>query len=285
VQSSLSDSNHPGTLVTVNTYNPLGEVTKATLGNGIVRTMGYDKRGRMTSLTDGSLYSFTLGYAGDSDIVAGNDSINGNWNYTYDDFNRISYSNQNSGQQTFTYAYDRYSNRWQQNNNPEYTFNGNNQITTSGVAYDAAGNITNDGLGNSYTYDAENRVIQVNGTPGQCSTASACYVYDALGQRVRATINSTAYDFIYNGGRAIDEVTGSSWVWGDAGASQLAVYFNSTTYFNHSDWLGSVRAWSNVSGTSSEPARICPSATDRPAPAQCRICGTIRVCRRTRKAA
>jgi RHS repeat-associated protein len=253
VQSSLSDSNHPGTLVTVNTYNPLGEVTQATLGNGIVRNMGYDTRGRMTSWTDGpsgSIYSFTLGYAGDSDIVTGNDSINGNWNYTYDDFNRISHSNQNSGQQTFTYAYDRYSNRWQQNNNPEYTFNGNNQITTSGVVYDAAGNITADGLGNTYTYDAENRVIQVNGTPGQCSTASACYVYDALGQRVRATINTTAYDFIYNGGRAIDAVTGSSWVWGDAGASQLAVYSNSTTYFNHSDWLGSVRAWSNVSGTS-----------------------------------
>jgi YD repeat-containing protein len=51
LQSSLSDSNHPGTLLTLNTYNPLGEVTKATLGNGIVRTMGYDNRARMTSLT------------------------------------------------------------------------------------------------------------------------------------------------------------------------------------------------------------------------------------------
>jgi RHS repeat-associated protein len=30
----------------------------------------------------------------------------------------------------------------------------------------------------------------------------------------------------------------------------LAAYANSTTYFNHSDWLGTVRAWSNVSGSS-----------------------------------
>jgi RHS repeat-associated protein len=243
LQSSLSDSNHPRTLVTVNTYNPLGEVTKATLGNGIVRNMVYDNRGRMTSLTDGSIYSFTLGYAPNSDILTGNDSINGNWSYTYDDFDRISYSNKNSGQQTYTYAYDRYSNRWQQNSNPSYVFNASNQISGSGVVYDAAGNITSDGLGNSYTYDAENRVTSVNAN-------GATYVYDALGQRVRATINSTPYDFIYNGGRAIDEVTASSWVWGDAGASQLAVYSNSTTYFNHSDWLGLVRAWSNVSGTS-----------------------------------
>ena len=249
LQSSLSDSNHPGTLVTVNTYNPLGEVTNATLGNGVVRTMGYDDRGRMTSLTDGSIYSFTLGLAGDSNILTGNDSINGNWTYTYDGFNRISASNKNSGAQTFTYAYDRYSNRWQQNAPqggpaPQYTFNGNNQITTSGVTYDAAGNVSTDGLGNTYTYDAENRVISMGGNK------TASYVYDGLGQRVRSTISSVPYDFIYNGGAAVDEVTASSWVWGDAGASQLAVYTNSTTYFNHRDWLGTVRAWSNVSGSS-----------------------------------
>jgi RHS repeat-associated protein len=249
LQSSLSDSNHPGTLLTVNTYNPLGEVTQATLGNGIVRNMGYDNRGRQTSLTDGSIYNFGLGYAGDSNIVTGNDSINGNWTYTYDDFNRLSASNKNSGAQTFTYAYDRYANRWQQNAPqggpaPQYSFNGNNQITGSSVTYDAAGNVTNDGLGNSYTYDAENRLTAVTGTN------SATYVYDALGQRVRSTINSTPYDFIYNGGHPVDEITASSWVWGDAGALQLAAYANSTTYFKHNDWLGTVRAWSNVSGGS-----------------------------------
>jgi RHS repeat-associated protein len=249
LQSSVSDSNHPGTLLTVNTYNPLGEATKATLGNGIVRNVGYDNRGRLTSLTDGSIYSFALGFAPDNDIVTGNDFINGNWNYGYDDFNRISASNKNSGQQTFSYVYDRYSNRWQQNAPqggpaPQYSFNGNNQITGSGVLYDAAGNVTNDGLGNTYTYDAENRLISMSGTN------SASYVYDALGQRVRSTINSTPYDFIYNGGRAIDEVNASNWVWGDAGALQAAVYANATTYFSHSDWLGTVRAWSNVSGGS-----------------------------------
>jgi RHS repeat-associated protein len=249
LQSTLSDSNHPGTLVTVNTYNPLGEVTKATLGNAIVRITGYDNRGRMTSLTDGSIYNFTLVFAPDSDILTGNDSINGNWSYTYDDFNRISGSNKNSGAQTFSYVYDRYSNRWQQNAPqggpaPQYNFNSNNQITTSGVLYDAAGNVTNDGLGNSYTYDAENRVISMTGNN------SASYVYDALGHRVRETISSVPYDFIYNGGRAVDEVTASGWVWGDAGATHVAVYSNSTTYFTHNDWLGTVRAWSNVSGSS-----------------------------------
>ena len=53
-QSSLNDSNHPGTLLTVNQYNALGETVKGTLGNGLVRTLGYDNRGRLTSLADGS---------------------------------------------------------------------------------------------------------------------------------------------------------------------------------------------------------------------------------------
>jgi hypothetical protein len=45
------------------------------------------------------------------------------------------------------------------------------------------------GLRNNYFYDAENRIVQVNGTMGQCSRATACYVYDAEGHRVRATVN------------------------------------------------------------------------------------------------
>jgi hypothetical protein len=53
------------------------------------------------------------------------------------------------------------------------------QIACSRSRY---GNVTNDGIGDAYFYDAENRVIQVNGTLGNCATAWACYVYDAEGR-------------------------------------------------------------------------------------------------------
>jgi YD repeat-containing protein len=85
LQSSYT-AGGPGTLLTVNQYNALGQITNATLGNGIARSVQYDSRGRITSLTDGSIYNFTLGYAPDSSILTGNDSINGNLTYTYDDF-------------------------------------------------------------------------------------------------------------------------------------------------------------------------------------------------------
>ncbi len=250
MQSNWNDVNHPGTLLTVNQYNALGQAQQATLGNGIVRNLQYDNRGRMTSLTDGSLYSFTLGYAPDNSILTGNDSINGNWAYIYDDFARLATSNKNSGLQTFNYKYDRYANRWQQNAPqggpaPQYSFDANNRISGSGVVYDAAGNITNDGLGNSYTYDAEDRLLTVSGTN------SASYVYDGLNKRVRATVGSNTNDYIFDqSGRAITHLV-PSWHRSELYARGLhvATYVNNTTYFEHSDWLVTVRARSDVSGT------------------------------------
>jgi len=54
-------------------------------------------------------------------------------------------------------------------------------------SYDSAGNLLNDGV-HSYFYDAENHLIQVDGTLPYCtsngasgSAATACYYYDARG--------------------------------------------------------------------------------------------------------
>jgi YD repeat-containing protein len=103
-------------------------------------------------VTDGSVYTLTIpstgGYAPDSDILAANDSVNGNWIYAYDSFNRLCASNQasqtplrctstnNTGQKAFTYAYDRFGNRWNQTvtagngSAPSFGFNANNQLDT-----------------------------------------------------------------------------------------------------------------------------------------------------------
>jgi RHS repeat-associated protein len=71
-----------------------------------------------------------------------------------------------------------------------------NQITTTGYAYDAAGNMTSDGI-NTLTYDGENHVSTSSGIGG-----TASYVYDAGGLRVRKCLpnctsptSSTAYIF------------------------------------------------------------------------------------------
>jgi YD repeat-containing protein len=86
--------------------------------------------------------------------------------HAYDPLNRLVSSNQNSGQQTFSYVYDVNGNRWQQNAPqggpaPQYVFDNNNHFVGSGVTYDAAGNTSTDGLGNSFIWDSEGRLIQV----------------------------------------------------------------------------------------------------------------------------
>jgi RHS repeat-associated protein len=61
------------------------------------------------------------------------------------------------------------------------TVDGNNHITTSGFAYDATGNMNQDGTpGVVYSFDAENRLYKVSGVTG----GPYCYVYDGNGLRV-----------------------------------------------------------------------------------------------------
>src|SRR4029077_14945457 len=185
--SSLQDSNHPGTLYSSPHYNAAGSVTSASIGNpgsSVSETRSYDGRLRLSNITDGSLYTVTIpasgGYAPDSDILLANDSVNGNWTYGYDAFNRLASANATG--QFYTYAYDRFGNRWQQNgpHSSQPGFDANNHMVPGlGVTYDAAGNVTNDGT-TAYTYDSENRIY----TATNSGSGTSYYFYDANGQRM-----------------------------------------------------------------------------------------------------
>jgi hypothetical protein len=78
---------------------------------------------------------------------------------------------------------DRCGNRWAQNATgsgnasavqPQLSFSGNNNHV-DGWSYDDAGNLLNDGR-NSYAYDAEGRIVSLNG--------ALTYMYDAESRRV-----------------------------------------------------------------------------------------------------
>ena len=151
-------------------YNAAGSLTSATMAS-IAETRGYDSRLRLNSIADGSVYTLTIpattGYAPNSDILAANDSANGNWAYAYDDFNRLASATQ-SGQPAYTDIYDCYGNRWKQLYNGACTagstfcatFDGNNHNNNGLLVYDAAGNVTMDNM-HHYGYDGENRLVSV----------------------------------------------------------------------------------------------------------------------------
>jgi RHS repeat-associated protein len=132
------------------------------------------------------------------------------------------------------------------------TFNGNNQVTSN--TYDALGNLSNDGA-NTYTYDAENRLITVSG--------GTSYAYDALGRRVyrQITAGTREYTFDLQGEvltRIISGSVGPGYIsiagrhWGEIPTS------SGSTWFMHTDWLGSARAYTKLDGTTQSTCQTLP---------------------------
>ena len=75
--------------------------------------------------------------------------------------------------------------------------------STATYGYDAAGNVINDGL-HTYTYDAENRVVSVDGG------VTAQYQYDHQNRRYKKTIGSTVTHYIWQGSQVIAEHDGTT---------------------------------------------------------------------------
>jgi RHS repeat-associated protein len=246
-------------------YNAFGGLTANTLGDGEAESYSYDNRLRLKSYTATinspnyyntliTLYSFTINsFAPNSDVLSANDSVNGNWTYSYDPFNRLVGANQNSGAAVYSYVYDRFGNRWQQNgttNSFVATFTGNNpgnpqnNNRIDGYTHDAAGNVMSDSV-HSYTFDAENRMIKVDGG------STATYSYDVDGHRVEKTTATGNYSdpagtwiFLYDqSGRYVIKMN-SSYTFAEgqiyAGSRHLASVGGWMT-FSHSDWVGTER--------------------------------------------
>jgi RHS repeat-associated protein len=70
-------------------------------------------------------------------------------------------------------------------------------------SYDAAGNVTNDGV-HAYTYDAENRLVSVDGG------VAAQYSYDDQNRRVKKSGMAANTHYIWNGSKIIAEHNGST---------------------------------------------------------------------------
>jgi len=271
VTSNLVDAQHPATLYTVDPsagYFPNGALRKATLANGLTETAMYNNRlqpCRMeinstaaslalctSAVPSGNVLDFTFGYnsgTSNNGNVATWSSV-GNQTFTrsyvYDALNRISTLSDTASAQTckgLSWTIDAWGNRTDQNvtSGSCGTFHaivGTNNRFGSPYQYDAAGNMTYDGA-HSYTYDAENRLIKVDGG------STATYIYDAEGHRVQKSASSSVSGFLYDvGGNVLADFSGTgAWNTGYVyfGGSLIAEYANNTTYSISKDHLGSTR--------------------------------------------
>jgi RHS repeat-associated protein len=221
-------------------YNSAEQVTGWTLGNGVAESFGYDSnRLQMTSQSatrsGTTLMSLTYGYnalagqngtgstAGNSGQLMGvSGTINGTTesaSYTYDLVGRLATSNQtsNGASAQRRFAYDRWGNRtgvWNATSGgtqiQTITLQQSGGLPTNRIAtvnstsysYDSAGNMTNDGA-HSYTYDAENRVVSVDG-------GAATYSYDQRNWRVKKSVGSGLTHYVWEGGQVLAEHNGST---------------------------------------------------------------------------
>jgi RHS repeat-associated protein len=176
--------------------------------------------------------------------------------YGYGDgFNRLTARTVTAGTaENYTYAYDQYRNRVSQTPlSGGYSFQptisiSNNHITTSGYTYDAAGNMTSDGV-HSYTYDGEGNITQVDGG------STAKYVYDVFNHRIHVQTASGTMEYVYDyAGRRI-----SSWLSPSNSGREGRIYWDGqqiayrsidgTTYLDHQDTLGTERMRTNFAGS------------------------------------
>jgi RHS repeat-associated protein len=237
--------------------------TASMLGNGISATMSYDTFGRKSGLglsnSSSPLYAYTATWQGQH-ITSSSDSVNGSATYGYDDFSRLQTAAISTGLGTLNlgWSYDRYGNRLSQSATGTYTGTvsqpsltvdpTSNRITNGGYNYDAAGNLMSDGA-NTYTYDAEGRVVTVSGGTSETN------VYDALKERVMTTINGTtlAYGFNLAGQRSTVWDASGNLISAQyyAGSRPLAYYLASDghVHFQHQDWIGTERIRTTSTGT------------------------------------
>jgi YD repeat-containing protein len=105
--------------------------------------------------------------------------------------------------------------------------NAQNQITSGGVSYDAAGNTTADGSGQAFVYDAWDRLVRV--TNGENGPTVAAYGYDAAGRRVTETNAAGVTTDLYDSSawQVLEERAGgvakAQYVWGAGGVDTLVL--------------------------------------------------------------
>ena len=145
----------------------------------------YDGLNRLTSFSRGTLAAGNASISGTSSVSQSwNLDVLGNWH--------SSAINTSGGTTTTTTR----------------THNGLNQITSvngTGLGYDFDGNLIQDQTGQSYTYDAWNRVTAISTPAGD----SVQYSYDALGRRITESDSATGIntDLYYsNRGQVLNEI-------------------------------------------------------------------------------
>jgi RHS repeat-associated protein len=262
----------PDAVVTTNTYDAAGRLSKVQMGtasvqytydgdgrksletysSGVTSAYAYDALGRLTSVLMKNAANAVIGsYAYAVDANSNRTSMtlsDGTVTYQYDADQRLTKEQSTStslGAYIRTESYDGAGNRLDAGD----TFGPDNRLLTdSGGAYtyDNNGNRTVRGT-QTYGYDSYNRLT----TYAKTGTA-ATYEYDWAGRRVAKVVNGARREFVYDHARIIAEydsgVAVAHYAFGIGTDEVAIVNRGGNNYFYHQDGLGSVVAITDSTG-------------------------------------
>ncbi|OHB21285.1 MAG: hypothetical protein A3J67_05340 [Parcubacteria group bacterium RIFCSPHIGHO2_02_FULL_48_10b] len=208
-------------------YDALSRRTRLTLPNGVKTDYAYDAADRLLDIAtknplNNPLAAFQYAYDSLGNRLSRIEEIvppiggatSQKLTYEYDSLSRLLDVKQKTRlaspqpplRAIEEYAYDGAGNRLigpQQNQS--YTYNSANellQVKNILFAYDNSGNViektdADNGTGFTFTYDAENRLVEaVKTDDGETTTAQ--YVYDPFGRRIEKQVNGTVERFFYD---------------------------------------------------------------------------------------
>jgi RHS repeat-associated protein len=274
VGNSGSTCSSGTTFATGFSYNPAFQVTGFNYGNGVTAAIGYTPdRLLLQSLayTKGSTTLFSANYWYKTDATNCPSGASGNngqiqcitdtvdsgrtASYSYDALYRLTSAVTNGSTNYpkwgLSMTYDRYGNRTAQSvssgcvspmvcpTNSVTVSATTNRIAGSPYAYDANGNMTNDG-NNTLVYDAENRLLSATN-----GGASGTYTYDGNSLRVKKVSASTTTVYVFSGSKVIAEYVNGAlpaaptreYIY--SGSSLLAKIESGASTYYHSDHLSS----------------------------------------------
>jgi YD repeat-containing protein len=193
------------------TYEPLGPVNGWTWGNGTTTTRTFDADGKISRIASNGVKTYSYDDAfritGITDTAAGAT----NWTYGYDALDRL--TSGTNGTVTRGWTYDANGNRLSETGSSPSTYNissTTNQITS--ITGTLARTYSYDAAGNSLSYASVTATYNGRGRLATLSHGSdtASYVYNALGQMIKATGSAGTTLYSYDeAGHLLGEYDGS----------------------------------------------------------------------------
>ena len=219
-RGQISTISRGGTNVVTRTYDDGGRLYQSAFNNGITETWAYRLDNLVSSITIPGVETRSYTYDANKNVTG--ESISGtlaNYGWStgtsgYDDEDRLvnwERADTNDDRSWTLSLVGNWSSYIQNATTENRTYGDAHELTavdSTSLSYDVNGNLTEDQLGQLYSWDADDQLTAVD-TDGD-STDDVTYAYDALGRRVSRTDSSQTTYYAMRGWQTLAEYSASA---------------------------------------------------------------------------